>query len=74
MYTWKDPNHPSLLKHLHSSFNRTGTYHAREALKHFEWICEKGVYSEDITFVFLVAMQVWWMKACAYMLQCPETI
>jgi hypothetical protein len=40
-------------------------------LKHFEWMCE-GVQPDDITFVCLyqlVAMQVWWMEACACMLQ-----
>ncbi len=45
----------------------------KEVLKHFEWMCE-GVQPDDITFVHLVfyqlvAMQVWWMKACADMLQ-----
>ncbi len=44
----------------------------KEALKHFEWMCE-GVQPDDITFVCLVfdqlvAMQVWWMKACASMI------
>jgi pentatricopeptide repeat protein len=45
--------------------------HGKEALKHFEQMCE-GVHPDDITlFVFcqLVAMQVWWMKACAVMLR-----
>ncbi len=45
--------------------------HGKEALKHFEQMCE-GVQQNDVTFfVFcqLVAMQVWWMKACTVMLQ-----
>ncbi len=45
--------------------------HGKEALKHFEQMCE-GVQENDVTFfVFcqLVAMQVWWMKACTAMLQ-----
>jgi len=46
--------------------------HGREALKHFEWMCEEGVQPDGITFICLlsaVAMQVWWMKACTCMLQ-----
>jgi pentatricopeptide repeat protein len=47
----------------------------KEALEHFEQMCE-GVHPNDITFVFchLLAMQVWWMKACAVMLQSSQTI
>jgi len=45
--------------------------HGREALKHLEQMCEEGVQPDDITFVCfcqLVAMQIWWMKACSCML------
>jgi pentatricopeptide repeat protein len=50
--------------------------HAKEALKHFQWMCEEGVQPDDVTFVCLqlVAIQVWWMKACAVMLQWPQSI
>ncbi len=41
-----------------------------EALKHFEQMCEEGVQPNDITFVcLLLAVQVWWMKACAIVFQ-----
>jgi hypothetical protein len=46
--------------------------HGKEALKHFEWMCKEGVQPDiSLLFVFcqLVGMQVWWMKACAVMLQ-----
>jgi pentatricopeptide repeat protein len=46
--------------------------HGKEALRHFELMCEEGVKPNDITFVCLLsaaAMQVWWMKACAALLQ-----
>jgi pentatricopeptide repeat protein len=46
--------------------------HGKEALKHFEWDVKK-VCSQMIPLLFvfcqLVAMQVWWMKACDAMLQ-----
>jgi pentatricopeptide repeat protein len=50
--------------------------HGKEALKHFEQMCDK-VYSQMISLLFvfcqLVAMQVWWMKACTVMLQWSQT-
>jgi pentatricopeptide repeat protein len=49
----------------------------KEALKYFEQMCEEGVQPNDNTLFFfcqLVAMQVWWMKACAFMLQWSQTI
>jgi len=40
--------------------------------------CVKKLYNQMISLLFvfcqLVAMQVWWMKACTCMLQCSETI
>jgi pentatricopeptide repeat protein len=45
--------------------------HGKEALKHFEQMCE-GVQQNDVAFFAfcqLVAMQVWWMKAYTVMLQ-----
>jgi pentatricopeptide repeat protein len=45
--------------------------HGKEALKYFEQM--KKVYSQMISLLFvfcqLVAMQVWWMKARAFMVQ-----
>jgi pentatricopeptide repeat protein len=29
--------------------------HGREALKHFEWMCEEGVQPDDITFICLLS-------------------
>jgi pentatricopeptide repeat protein len=49
----------------------------KEALKHFEWMCEEGVQPNDVTFTCLsqvVAMKVWWMKACGVMLQWSQSI
>jgi pentatricopeptide repeat protein len=45
--------------------------HGKEALKHFEQMCEGVLQNAVAFFVFcqLVAMQVWWMKACTVMLQ-----
>ncbi len=51
----------------------------KEALKHFDQICEEGVQPDNITFVCLLqtyshAGLVWWMKACTVMLQWSQTI
>jgi pentatricopeptide repeat protein len=51
--------------------------HGKEALKHFEQMCEEGVQPDDITFICLLSacsMQVSWMKAFAVMLQWSQTI
>jgi pentatricopeptide repeat protein len=29
--------------------------HAKEALKHFQWMCEEGVQPDDFTFVCLLS-------------------
>jgi pentatricopeptide repeat protein len=50
--------------------------HDKEALKHFEWTCEEGVQPRSHFCVFcqVVAMKVWWMKACGVMLQWSQSI
>ncbi len=52
--------------------------HGKEALRHFEQMCEEGVQPNMISLLFafcqLVAMQVWWMKAYAVILQWSQII
>ncbi len=51
--------------------------HGKEALKHFERMCEEGVQPNEVTFVCLLSgctMKVWWMKACGVMLQWSQSI
>jgi pentatricopeptide repeat protein len=51
--------------------------HGKDALKYFEQMCAESV-QPVISLLFvccqLVAMQVWWMKACAAMFQWSQTI
>jgi hypothetical protein len=51
--------------------------HGKDALKYLNR-CVQKVYSQMISLLFvccqLVAMQVWWMKACTAMFQWSQTI